>query len=130
MDEKIKILNSTVVNSAIGSKSINQSNNMNSFNTTHESITDSQKALMCEVIDATLKYKNSPKEIIVLAKTKDALEKAKGQLPESNDPQVNSLLKTIWQGMKELDSTASMAERGIKYLSPIVSSVITFLSTL
>lgn len=128
MSDNNTYVGGNVSNAAIGANAKNQSDNVNSFNTTNETINPEQKAAMCEVIDEALKSKHTAKQIMTLATAREALENADEHLPQVDEPQTNSLLQTIWQGIKELDAFASSAERATKYIAPVVTTVLTFLA--
>ena len=129
-----------VENAAVGAGAKYQSDNTNShntdsfntdsFNTIAQPLSDEQKAAMSEVIkqtiQAVLENPDNGADLTVLANAKQALEQANGQLPEVEDPKANGLLQQMWQGMKELDASASMAERAVKYIAPAVNAAVVY----
>ena len=131
----INIVDSNDSNIQLGDNVKYQSDNTDSFNTNSDSnniMTLEQKEFVSEVINQLFKEvlsaKDNSEQLVVLSAANKGLENAKGNYPVTDNQSANSLLNIIWQGMKEIDSTASMAEKGVKYISPILTATMAFLS--
>ncbi len=120
----INIENSNIKKSAIGDGATNMSN-------TTQTINADQKAWMAEVINqaiaAAMSHNNHEQAFTTLVAAKTELANVKDQLPQSSEPEVNSVLEKVWTGMKEVNTAGTMMKNANEYITPLVASVLTLL---
>ncbi|MCJ8270437.1 MAG: hypothetical protein MJK04_13665, partial [Psychrosphaera sp.] len=129
----INVQNSNIDHSAIGDNASTMSGNTNSHNTTNttQTINPDQKAWMTVVINqaiaAAMNHNNHERAFTTLAIAKTELASAKDQLPQSSEPEVNSVLEKVWEGMKEVNTAGTMMKNANEHVTPLVASVLTLL---
>ncbi|NQZ12034.1 MAG: hypothetical protein HRT35_33190 [Algicola sp.] len=124
----INVQNSNINKSAIGDGATNMSHN--TTNTT-QTINADQKAWMAQVINqaivAAMSHNNHEHAFTTLVAAKTELASVEDQLPQSNEPEVNSVLDKVWTGMKEVNTAGTMMKNANEYITPLVASVLTLL---